>query len=78
MGVMVLLAVPMVMASGRTVRIGERVLVGALVGIGFQLTQEMFTNLGLVAGFSPLVIAFGPALAACGAVFVLFRRAGLW
>jgi lipopolysaccharide export system permease protein len=77
MGVMVLLAVPMVMVSGRTVRVGERVLVGALVGIGFQLVQEMFTNLGLVAGFPPLVIAFVPALAACGAVLVLFRRAGL-
>ena len=54
MGVMVLLAVPMVMVSGRTVRVGERATLGALVGLGFQMFQEMFTNLGLVAGLPPL------------------------
>ncbi len=77
MGVMVLLAVPMVMVSGRTVRVGERVVLGALVGIGFQMAQEMFTNLGLVTGFPPLATALVPALAAVAAVAVLFRRAGL-
>lgn len=77
MGVMVLLAVPMVMVSGRAVRVGERAIVGALVGIGFQMAQEMFTNLGLVAGFPPLAIALVPALVAGFAVVTLFRRAGL-
>ncbi len=77
MGVMVLLAVPMVMVSGRAVRVGERAMLGALVGIGFQMAQEMFTNLGLVAGFPPLAIALVPALAAGTAVVVLFRRQGL-
>ena len=64
MGVMVLLAVPMVMVSGRAVRVGERATLGALVGLGFQMLQEMFTNLGLVAGLPPLVIALVPALVA--------------
>ncbi|MCC6849329.1 MAG: LPS export ABC transporter permease LptG [Deltaproteobacteria bacterium] len=77
MGVMVLLAVPMVMASGRAVRVGERALVAALVGIGFQMARELFTNLGLVAGVSPLAIALLPALVAGVAVAALFRRAGL-
>jgi lipopolysaccharide export system permease protein len=77
MGVMVLLAVPMVMVSGRAVRVGERAMLGALVGIGFQMAQEMFTNAGLVAGLPPLAIAFVPALAAFAAVLVMFRRAGL-
>ncbi|MCC6765768.1 MAG: LPS export ABC transporter permease LptG [Deltaproteobacteria bacterium] len=77
MGVMVLLAVPMVMVSGRAVRVGERALVAALVGIGFQMAREMFTNFGLVAGVSPLAIALLPALVAGVAVVALFRRAGL-
>ncbi len=72
-----LLAVPMVMVSGRAVRVGERAMIGALVGIGFQMAQEMFTNLGLVAGLPPLAIAFVPALAAFAAVLVMFRRTRL-
>jgi lipopolysaccharide export system permease protein len=74
MGVMVLLAVPMVMVSGRTIRLGERAIVAALVGLGFQMAQEMFTNFGLVAGLPPLLIAFGPALVALVVVAALFRR----
>ena len=74
MGVMVLLAVPMVMVRGRTVRIGERAMLGALVGLGFQMSQEMFTNLGLVAGWPPLVIALLPAIVASSLVVLLFRR----
>jgi lipopolysaccharide export system permease protein len=77
MGVMVLLAVPMVMVSGRAVRIGERATLGALVGIGFQMFQEMFTNFGLVIGMPPLAIALVPALAALAIVAALFRAQGL-
>lgn len=73
MGVMVLLAVPIVLASGRAVRVGERATVGALVGLGFQMLQGMFTNLGIVAGFPPLVTVLVPAFLAIGAVGALFR-----
>jgi lipopolysaccharide export system permease protein len=72
-GVMVLLAVPLVLVGRRPLRIGERATIGALVGLGFQLLKEMFTNLGLVAGFPPLVTALVPALVALTAVSALFR-----
>ena len=45
----------------------------ALVGLGFQMFQEMFTNLGLVAGLPPLVIALAPAVVALGFVSVLLH-----
>jgi lipopolysaccharide export system permease protein len=77
MGVMVLLAMPMVMVSGRTVRVGERAILGALVGLGFQMSQEMFTNFGLVVGLPPLAIALVPALIALAAAGMLFRNQGL-
>jgi lipopolysaccharide export LptBFGC system permease protein LptF len=35
--------------------------------------QELFTNLGLVAAFPPLVTALVPALVALGAAAALFR-----
>ena len=73
MGVMVLLAVPMVLVGGRSVRLGERATFGALVGIGFQMFQEMFTNLGLVSGFPPVLIVLGPALVGLVSVSALFR-----
>jgi lipopolysaccharide export system permease protein len=73
MGVMVLLAVPLVLVGGRAIRLGERATIGALIGLGFQMFQEMFTNLGLVAGFPPVVTASVPALAAITAVVALTR-----
>jgi lipopolysaccharide export system permease protein len=74
MGIMVLLGVPMVMGSGRTIRLAERATLGALVGIGFQMFQGMFTNVGLVAGFPPLLTALAPALVAIAAFSALFHR----
>jgi len=44
-----------------------------LVGLGFQMFQEMFTNLGLVAGLPPLVIALATAVVALGFVSVLLH-----
>jgi lipopolysaccharide export system permease protein len=72
-GVMVLLGLPMVMASGRTARLGERATLGALVGLGFQMFGEMFTNLALVAGWPPLLTALAPLALAAAAVCAIFR-----
>ena len=72
-GLMVLLAVSMVLVGPRAMRIGERATLGALVGLGFQMLKDMFTNMGLVAGFPPLVTVLVPALVALMAVTALFR-----
>jgi lipopolysaccharide export system permease protein len=73
MAAMVLLAMPLVTVSGRAVRVGERVTLAALVGLGFQMFQDMFANLGIVAGFPPVVTAAVPALIAVGVTIALFR-----
>ena len=44
-----------------------------LVGLGFQMFQEMFTNLGLVSGFPPVLIALGPVVVGLVSVRALFR-----
>lgn len=72
--VMVLLAVPLVLVVGRGVRVGERIVVAALVGLGFQLVQQTFTNIGLVSEFPPLVTAMAPAVLGLTAVAALLRR----
>jgi lipopolysaccharide export system permease protein len=72
--VMVLLAVPLVLVVGRGVRVGERIVIAALAGLGFQLLQQTFTNIGLASDFPPLVTAMTPAVFGLAAVAVLLRR----
>ncbi len=74
MAVMVLLAVPIIVVSGRTVRVGERIAIGALVGLGFQFLQQIFTNAGVASGLPPLVTALTPLTVAAVVAGILYRR----
>jgi len=53
--VMVYLAVPFVFGPLRSGGIGQRVLVGALVGIGFYVVTRIFNYVGLVYDFEPVL-----------------------
>lgn len=61
-GVMVLLAIPLVMRSSRNVTMGRRILVGALIGLGFHVLNQASGHLGVVFGMAPFVSALGPTL----------------
>ena len=74
---MVLLAMPLALPSGRAVRRGERVVVGVLLGIGFQIGSQIILDLGLVAGFSAPLTALAPIALSLIAALALFRRAAL-
>jgi len=75
--VMVLLAVPIVVTGQRPLRVGERVVAGALVGLGFQMFQQIFTSLGLVSAFPAAVTALTPvAVALAVMALLLWRHAG--
>ena len=71
---MVLLSIPFVFGSMRTVSIGTRILVGALVGIGFHLLSQMFSYMGLVFDLNPAFSAMLPTLLAMLMVVLLLRR----
>lgn len=58
--VMVFLAVPFVFGPLRSTPIGGRILVGALVGIGFHLFNQSFQHIGLVFGVLPWLSAMIP------------------
>ena len=60
--VMVFLAVPFVFGPLRSTPIGARILVGALVGIGFHLFNQSFQHIGLVFGVLPWLAASLPTL----------------
>lgn len=65
--VMLLLAVPFVFGPLRSVSIGQRALVGFLVGLTFFLVNQAFNHLGIVYNIPPLLSALLPA----GVFFVL-------
>lgn len=60
--VMVVLAVPMVLRASRSVTVGQRVLVGALIGLGFHLLNQAAGHLGVVYEIPPVISATGPAV----------------
>jgi lipopolysaccharide export system permease protein len=72
--VMVVLAVPMVLRANRSVTIGQRVLVGALVGLGFHLLNQAAGHLGVVYEVHPVLSAAGPALLMSVIAAVLLAR----
>ena len=58
--VMVFLAIPFIFGPLRTVPIGQRVLVGTLVGIGFHMSNEILGFLGLMYNMNPVLCTVLP------------------
>ena len=69
-GVMIFLALPLVLGGLRRVGIGQRIFVGALIGIAFHVIQQVSSHLGLVYGLAPWLSAAAPT--------VVFLALGLW
>ena len=59
---MIVLAVPMVMRANRTTPVGQSVLYGGLIGLGFHLLNQAAGHLGTVYDWPPVLSATGPAL----------------
>lgn len=72
--VMVFAALPFVFGSLRSVAVGQRILIGVLVGIGFYLVNQIASYLGLVYEFNPLYSAMLPTLLLLAGAVYLMRR----
>jgi lipopolysaccharide export system permease protein len=59
---MILLAIPFVFGSLRSVGIGQRIVIGALIGIGFYLFNGIFSRIGVVYNLSPVISAVTPTI----------------
>lgn len=72
--VMLLIAVPFVMTLKREVGIGQRIVVGVVIGLGFYLFDRMFSHFGLIYEMNPIFsAAFPTLLALTGASIALVR-----
>ncbi|ORU94378.1 MAG: LPS export ABC transporter permease LptG [Cycloclasticus sp. symbiont of Poecilosclerida sp. N] len=74
--VMLLIAIPLVLGVNRAGSTGTRILIGALIGIGFNLIDRLLGNVGVVYGLNPIVAASLPFLLALTVSLVTIRRMG--
>jgi lipopolysaccharide export system permease protein len=72
--VMIVLAVPLVLGRLKSVGLGQRILVGVLVGIAFHVLNQAFGHMGLIYSFSPFVSATFPTLLFMGAAGWMMTR----
>lgn len=72
--IMVILSIPFVFGSLRSASMGQRVMIGALLGIGFYLLDQMSGYIGLVYHINPLICALAPGLIFLVTAAGLLRR----
>jgi lipopolysaccharide export system permease protein len=73
---LVFVAISFVFGSTRTVTLGQRVLVGVLVGLAFNYAQEILGPASSVFGFTPLLAYLVPILVCVVSGTWLLRKAG--
>ncbi len=72
--VMVLLAIPIVMGSLRSMTAGHRILIGVLTGVGFYLLSQVMAYVGLAFHLPPAFVAFAPLLLFLGVALRLMKN----
>ena len=75
MAAMIMIAVPFVFGPMRTRSTGQRMVIGAMIGIVFSLLQQITTHLGLLHNSSPALTATMPSFLLMAIALYLFRRA---
>jgi len=75
MAAMILIAVPFVLGPLRTHGTGQRIVIGALIGIVFSLIQQIAAYLGELSTVAPALTAIGPSLLTMAIALYLYRRA---
>lgn len=73
-GVMILLSIPFVFGLPRVHSLGQRILLGSIVGIAFYLLNQIFMNLGVLFDLSAPVAVLTPVLLLLGLAGLLLRR----
>ncbi len=75
MAAMILIAAPFVFGPLRTRGTGQRMMIGAMIGIVFSLIQQITIYLGQLLNVSPALTATVPSVALLALALYLFRRA---
>jgi len=73
---MLFLAVSFVLGPIGRLSMGQRILIGVVVGLVFKLFNDITAHAGLVYGAPPWLSAFTPSVAVVAAGLLLYRRTG--
>jgi lipopolysaccharide export system permease protein len=77
MAAMIMIAVPFALGPLRTHGTGQRIMIGAMIGIVFSLVEQITRYLGLLLDLSPALTATLPSFTLMAVALYLFRRAHL-
>ena len=72
--VMLLITVPFVLGSLREVSVGQRVFVGAMIGVVFYVLNQAFSHMSIVYQFEPLIAVLTPGVAMLALGIYMIRR----
>lgn len=72
---MILIGIPFVFGSLRTSSTGQRVTLGAAIGVVFSLSEQIADQLGRLLNLNPALVATAPSLFLILLAIYLFRRA---
>lgn len=71
---MVLMALPFVFGSRRSLGTGARLMLGAMVGVAFYIVNQASAHAGLLFGLNTAFAAFAPTLLLLGTALALLRE----
>jgi lipopolysaccharide export system permease protein len=71
---MLLVSAPFVIGIGRGISTGVRIMMGVLIGMSFNIIDQIAGHLGLVYNINPMLMAMLPStLMFCIAVYAIWR-----
>lgn len=73
-GVMIFLAIPLVLGRLQPVGVGQRIVIGTLVGLAFHVIHQTSTHVGMVYALNPALSAAAPTAIFFGVGLWLMRR----
>jgi lipopolysaccharide export system permease protein len=72
--IMLLLSAPFVIGVKRGVSVGARMMIGVVIGMGFNIIDKIVGHLGLIYDLNPLLIAFTPSLTVLALALFAVKR----
>jgi lipopolysaccharide export system permease protein len=73
--VMLLVAVPFVLGIRRGISVGNRILIGVVIGMGFNIVDRMAGHFGLIYELNPPMVAVLPSMLVLLVTLVALRKA---
>jgi lipopolysaccharide export system permease protein len=71
---LLMLSIPFVLGSMRSVSVGQRILVGTLLGIVYFLIDKASSHVGLVYNVTPIIAVFAPIILFSGLAYIMLKK----